>query len=259
MPFNAAPAAAAQPLALRWVWVLAAAWILPGLIGHDPWKPDEAYTFGLVYSVLHSGDWLVPMLAHEPFMEKPPLFYWSAALVASLSSPPFALHDAARLTTGLYMAVTFAFIAGAGHELYGAGRGRIAALMLMGCLGILVRSHQMITDVSLMTGFAAALYGFALALRRPALGGFLVGTGVGIGFMSKGLLAPGVCGIVALLLPVFAAWRTRNYAVCLAVAALACAPWLIAWPLALYHQSPALFNEWLLVNNLGRFLGTNEI
>ena len=71
--------AAQQPIALAWIWVLAAAWILPGLIGHDPWKPDEAYTFGIVYSLLQGGDWVVPMLAHEPFVEKPPLFYLSAA------------------------------------------------------------------------------------------------------------------------------------------------------------------------------------
>ncbi len=249
----------AQPIAPYWIWLLAAAWILPGLIGHDPWKPDEAYTFGLVYSMLHGGDWLVPMLAHEPFVEKPPLFYLSAAAVASMLSPPLALHDAARLTTGLYMALTFAFIAGAARELYGANRGWLAALMLMGCLGILIRSHQLVTDIALLTGFAAGFYGYALALRRPAAGGFWLGTGVGIGFMSKGLLAPGVFGIIAILLPLFPAWRNRNYLVCLAIAALACAPWLLIWPLALYNKSPVLFNEWLMVNNFGRFLGSNEI
>ena len=251
--------AAQQPIALAWIWVLAAAWILPGLIGHDPWKPDEAYTFGIVYSLLQGGDWVVPMLAHEPFVEKPPLFYLSAAGVASLLAPALSLHDAARLATGLYMALTFAFIAGAAREVYGANRGRLAALMLMGCLGILVRSHQLITDISLMTGFAAGFYGLALALRRPLPGGLWLGTGVGIGFMSKGLLAPGVFGILALLLPLYPAWRNRNYAVCLAAAALACVPWLVIWPLALYNNSPALFNEWLMVNNFGRFLGSNEI
>jgi len=250
---------AAQSISLAWICVLAAAWILPGLVGHDPWKPDEAYTFGLIYSLLKDGDWIVPMLAHEPFMEKPPLFYLSAAALASLLSPPLALHDAARLTTGLYMACTFAFIAGAARELYGVNRGWLAALMLMGCLGILIRSHQLITDISLLTGFAAGFYGFALALRRPAAGGFWLGTGVGIGFMSKGLLAPGVFGIIALLLPLFAAWRNRSYVACLAVAALACAPWLLIWPLALYNKAPALFNEWLIVNNFGRFLGSNDI
>ena len=29
--------------------LLCLAWLLPGLIAHDPWKPDEAYTFGVVY------------------------------------------------------------------------------------------------------------------------------------------------------------------------------------------------------------------
>ncbi len=259
MPISAAPTAGQPAIPLALVWVLTAAWILPGLIGHDPWKPDEAYTFGLIYSILHGGDWIVPMLAQEPFMEKPPLFYWSAAAIASLLSPPFALHDAARLTTGFYMALSFAFVAGAARELYGLNRGRLAALIFMGCLGILIRSHQMITDISLLTGCAAGLYGFALALRRPGLGGFWLGTGVGIGFMSKGLLAPGIFGIIAILLPLFPAWRTRQYAICLGVAALACVPWLSIWPLALYQQSPALFYEWLVINNFGRFLGTNTI
>ncbi len=258
-PYPGGQDAGQQPIALMWIWVLAAAWILPGLAGHDPWKPDEAYTFGLVYSMLQNGDWVVPMLAHEPFIEKPPLFYLSAAAIATILSPLFALHDAARLTTGLYMALTFAFIAGAARELYGANRGWLAVLMLMGCVGILIRSHQLITDISLLTGFAAGFYGLALALRRPALGGFWLGTGVGIGFMSKGLLAPGVLGITAALLPLFPAWRNRRHVLCLAVAALACAPWLLIWPFALYNKAPALFTEWLWVNNFGRFLGTSEI
>lgn len=251
--------AAHPPIAFVWVVALAAAWILPGLLGHDPWKPDEAYTFGLVYSLLTGGDWIVPTLAHEPFVEKPPLFYWSAALIARLLAPPFALHDAARLTTGLYMALTFAFVAGAARELYGKSHGALAMLLLMACLGIVIRSHQLITDMSLLTGFAAAFYGLALALRRPAAGGFWLGTGVGIGFMSKGLLAPGTFGALAILLPLLPAWRTRAYASALAVAAIACLPWLVLWPYALFVKSPALFNEWLMVNNLGRFLGNNEI
>ncbi|HEV8517958.1 MAG TPA: glycosyltransferase family 39 protein [Burkholderiales bacterium] len=250
---------AAPSVALIWICVLVAAWLLPGLIGHDPWKPDEAYTFGLVYSLLKDGGWVVPMLAHEPFVEKPPLFYLSAAAIAKLFSPLLPLHDAARLTTGLYMAGTFAFVAGAARELYGSNRGWLAILMLMGCLGILIRSHQLITDISLLTGFAAAFYGFALALRRPVLGGFWIGTGIGIGFMSKGMIAPGVLGIIAVLLPLYPAWRQRSYLTCLAAAAIACAPWILVWPLALYHKSPALFDEWLWVNNFGRFLGTNEL
>jgi len=256
---NSSGQLAPQTMPTAWLVALAAAWIFPGLLGHDPWKPDEAYTFGLVYSLLNSGDWIVPMLAQEPFMEKPPLFYWSAALVAKLLAPPFALHDAARLTTGIFMALTFGFVAGAARELYGKGRGTVATLLLMACLGIVVRSHQLITDISLLTGFAVAFFGLALALRSPAAGGFWLGTGVGIGFMSKGLLAPGIFGIVVVLLPLLPAWRTRAHVQSLLIAAVACAPWLLAWPAALYAKSPALFNEWLMVNNFGRFLGSNDL
>ncbi|HWI13002.1 MAG TPA: glycosyl transferase, partial [Burkholderiales bacterium] len=84
--------------------LLYAAWMLPALFGHDPWKPDEAYSFGLVYELLNGSSWVTPMLAGEPFMEKPPLFYLTAAGFASLVSHVLPLHDGARAATAFYMA-----------------------------------------------------------------------------------------------------------------------------------------------------------
>ena len=55
--------------------VLCTAWILLGLIGHDPWKPDEAQNFGVVYQLLKGRDWVIPLLAGEPYVDKPPLIY----------------------------------------------------------------------------------------------------------------------------------------------------------------------------------------
>jgi 4-amino-4-deoxy-L-arabinose transferase-like glycosyltransferase len=48
---------------------------VPGLTGHDPWKQDEAYTFGIIRNMVASGDLVVPRVAADPFMEKPPAFY----------------------------------------------------------------------------------------------------------------------------------------------------------------------------------------
>jgi 4-amino-4-deoxy-L-arabinose transferase-like glycosyltransferase len=62
------------------------------LVGHDPWKPDEAYTFGLVRHMLETGDWVTPALADEPFIEKPPLFSLTAALFATVLSPALPSH-----------------------------------------------------------------------------------------------------------------------------------------------------------------------
>src|SRR3989338_2263683 len=89
--------------------VLILIWVATGLVGHDPWKPDEATGFGLIYSILQSGDWLAPALAGEPYMDKPQLFYWTAALFAQLFSPLLPLHDGARLASGFYIALTLLF------------------------------------------------------------------------------------------------------------------------------------------------------
>lgn len=236
------------------------AWILPGLIGHDPWKPDEAYTFGVVYGILKGGSWVVPALAGEPFLDKPPLAYLVAAASAQVFSAILPLHDAARLATGFWMALTFAFTAVTGREFHGTRYGAVSALLLLGCFGLVVRSHQLITDVAMLAGFAIAYYGFALSLRRPAAGGAWIGTGAGIAFLANGLLAPAILALIALLLPVVSrGWRGRGYAGSMLIAAGAAAPWLLIWPLLLYLRSEALFEAWLWDENIGRYFGKTEL
>src|SRR4030067_439565 len=81
-------------------------------------------------------------------MDKPPLFYWTAALFAKLWAPLLPLHDGARLASGFYTALTLLFTGLAGRRLYGENRGWAAAIILIGCLGMLVRAHEMITDLA---------------------------------------------------------------------------------------------------------------
>lgn len=236
--------------------MLCVAFLVPGLIGHDPWKQDETYVFDIIHHILKSGDWVVPTLAGEPFMEKPPLYYLTAAGFAHVFSPMLPEHDAARLASGMFMALTLLFIGLTGRELWGRGYGRRAVLILIGCVGLTRVAHEMINDVPLLAGFSMAFYGLALSRRDTVRAGLLIGTGVGIGFLSKGLLAPGMIGITAVLLPaVSASWHRRAYAECLMVAMVAALPWLLIWPLALYERSPELFMNWLWLNNLGRFAG----
>ncbi len=230
-------------------------WLGTGLIGHDPWKPDDAYSFGVIYSMLQSGDWLIPTLAGESFMSNPPLYYWTAALFAKLFSPLLTLHDGARLASGFYSALTLLFIGLAGRKLYGENRGWAAAVILMGCLGMLVRAHQMITDLALLAGCAMMLYGFAHSQERVLRAGVWIGTGVGIGFMAKGFIAPTVFLLIAALLPaLFQNWRKRSYGFSIAITLLFALPWLTIWPYLLYQQSPKLFADWAWSHNIGNWL-----
>ncbi|MGA9666748.1 MAG: glycosyltransferase family 39 protein [Gallionella sp.] len=230
-------------------------WLGTGLVGHDPWKPDEVSGFGLIYSMLQNGDWLAPAIAGEPFMDKPPLFYWTAALCAKLFSPLLPLHDGARLASGLYTALTLLFTGLAGRRLYGENRGWAASIILIGCLGLLVSAHQMTTDLALLAGCAMMLYGFALSKESILRAGTFIGTGMGIGFMSKGFISPILFMLIAASLPLaFRGWRKRQYYLSLAAAILFALPWLTIWPVMLYQHSPQLFAEWAWTHNVGKWI-----
>ena len=241
------------------LWIVVAIVVLyatAGITGHDPWKQDEAYVFGGILDLLKSGDWIVVKVGGVPFMEKPPLFHWVGAMTATLAAPWLPLHDGARLGSAVFTFLTVLSVAAAARLLWGEGRGRIAALLTVSAAGLLTNAQMMLTDLPLMAGFAIALAGFAGCHHRRAWGGVVLGVGVGVGFLGKGVLAPGVLGLAAIALPVaFREWRRRDYFSDLATALLAALPFLVIWPAALWMRSPELFHAWFWENNVGRYLG----
>ena len=226
-----------------------------GFTGFDPVRQDEAYIFGIILEYWRGQQWVVPLLAGVPYMEKPPLYYLIGAATAQLFSPWLPLHDAARLSSALLIAITTGAIAAAGRLLWGVGYGRFAALALLSSIGLAVPAHMMLTDNAQLSGIAIALLGFAAAARNKRWAGLALGTGAGVAFLSKGLLGPGIVALSAILLLIWPEWRRRSYALTLLLAASAALPWLGIWPLELYRASPALFADWLLQNNFGRFFG----
>ncbi|MEN3029879.1 hypothetical protein [Chromobacterium amazonense] len=255
------PARSSPPPALPWPALAAVLllWLIPGLVGHEPWKPDEAYTFGLVRHIAASGDWVVPMLAGEPFLEKPPLFFISASWTLQALQGWLGAPDAARLAAGLWNAIGWLGLGVAARGLFGPGFGRWAPLLLIGAVGLPIRAHQLITDTALMAGFCWGLAGLCHALARPVLAGLMLGGGGAIAFLSKGLLGPGCLGLAALALPLHPAYRQRRYLLTLAVALLTALPLPLWWMAALHQRSPELFHLWLDANNFGRFNGSAHL
>ena len=229
---------------------------LPGLVGHQPWKPDEGYIFAGIFHILQSGDWIVPHLAGEPFMEKPPLYHWVAAVTATLASPILPLHDGARLASGIFIGIALWATALAGRIAWGVGHGRVAVLIMLGTLGLLNTVPLMLPDLPLMAGFAVAMLGFVAHAFERKWAFAALGIGVGMGFLAKGLLAPGAIALAAVALPAcFAQWRDQRYLRMLLLALLVALPWLVAWPTLLYMRDPVSFVAWFWDNNIGRFVG----
>lgn len=240
---------------LFYCWFILIIWTFSGLIGHDPWKPDEGYTFGLVLTILQDNQWLVPTLAGEPFLEKPPLFFWTAAVFAKIFENVFSLHDAARLTCAFYLGLTFIALQRTASLLFGKDTRIIVLLLFIAMIGTFIRTHQLITDVALLAATAWILWGGALINQFAIKAGVISGLGFIAAFLSKGLLIPGVAIIAAIILLCFEEWRTRQYFIYLLTAFCLIALVAPIWPYLLWQKNPDYFHTWFVINNFGRFFG----
>lgn len=241
----------------RLLILLCAIWLCMGLI-HQPWKQDEPQPVSIVKSMLTGGSLLAPQAAGQLTLDNPPLYYWSAAGVAKLLAPILPMHNAARLVTGLWMALTLLMVGMSGRELWGIGAGRQTTFIFLGSLGLVVTAHLLMPEVAALTGCAMGLYALALAHRRPFRASVLLGSGIGIGFLSMGLIPAAIIIASALLLPLlFSAWRSKRYATVLGLAAVAASPWLIIWPVLCAMAAPELWSAWWQ-NSIHAFSGFNH-
>jgi 4-amino-4-deoxy-L-arabinose transferase-like glycosyltransferase len=220
------------------------AWLLPGLVGHDPWKSEEAVTFGLAHHILQTGDWVIPTVAGEPHVETAPLYAMLAALSAKLFAPLFPAHDGARLATGLLVATTIWFLALTANTLFGPRFGRLSALLLIGSLGLLLRAHEMSPEIAVFAALSFGIYALTQLRAGARLGGILLGSALGATFLAGGL-APALMLLAAALVLCWTtpAWRPDNVWASVLVGSIAAAPWFAAWPLALWQASPELARE----------------
>jgi len=177
--------------------LLCAAWLLPGLVGHAPWKGGDGEHFAQLWLLQQSG------AAPQSLSATPPLYYWVASATAWLTSPVLSLADGARLASGLFIALALFFVARTARVLYGADAGWAAALTLLGCMGLLLRGHELNAYTAQFATASVMLYGIA-SLPQDRRGGWALGGGAismllagGAVEATLGLL---VAGILATLL-----------------------------------------------------------
>jgi len=248
---------------IEWISLIAL-FLLAGSIGHDPWKLHEPYVFGIIYHFFTTHSWVIPVNAGVPFMEKPPLYHWTAALFCHLLGGILPLHDAARMASVFYTVLTALFMWKTSQVLFATrseckSLGYISIALLLGQIGIANDIHLMRTDVSLLTGTTMTLYGMAMLGHMQenwGKAGIWMGLGFGVSFMSKGLFIP-----ITLILGGIMLWhilpmlRTQNTRRALRIAFWVALPFVTLWPALVWLDSPALFIEWFWDNNVGRFLG----
>jgi len=174
--------------------LLCAAWLLPGLVGHAPWKGGDGEHFAQLWLLLQNN------LAPQAAAATPPLYYWVANATAWLTSPVLALHDGARLASGLFVALALFFVARTARALYGAEAGWAAALTLLGCMGLLVRGHELNAFTAQFAATSIMLYGLA-RLPQSARSGWALGAGAALMLLAGGAVEALLLLTLAALLP----------------------------------------------------------
>jgi 4-amino-4-deoxy-L-arabinose transferase-like glycosyltransferase len=171
--------------------VLLAAWSV-GTLGRGIWTPDEPREADLAWRMSWQQDKAVPLLAGEPFCEKPPLTYWLAA--ASIGT--FGTGAAALRVPNLFYALITAL--SVGWLARRALGGWFAAVAAAGAISTFLLSYQtaiwLATDAPLVAAVAVALLGEYIGLRatnrRERLAGYLtMHAALAVGFLAKSAAA----------------------------------------------------------------------
>lgn len=247
-------------------WALCLAVVLAGIHDRDLWTPDEPRDAAISLEMSRTGRLIVPTLAGEPFVEKPPLYFVAAAACLRVLEGRAAPTAIIRGTSAVWGLATLAVTFLLARELSGRRSATIAVGVLATMFGFVLNSHWIRVDAALVFFVSAA----ALCLARAYIGGrfgWLVGAGLASAgaFLTKGTVALAYIGAVGLAPFVrfsFGLWKNRErrphltaHALGLTAALIPIAVWL--WRFRVTGGS-ALWEEWLWENQLGRALGTSN-
>jgi 4-amino-4-deoxy-L-arabinose transferase-like glycosyltransferase len=193
---------------LAWLGVaLLSAWCV-GMFGRGYWTPDEPREADIAWRMSWQTDKAVPLLAGEPFCEKPPLTYWLAAVPIGLVGEQAWI---ARLPNLLYAMIT---ALGVGL-LASRSAGRFAGLVGAASVSTFLLSYQvaiwLATDAPLLASVSIALLGtyigfYATASKERLRGYLLMHAALAFGFLSKSAVA---WMVPALAIVTLSIWERR--------------------------------------------------
>ena len=157
--------------------------------------PDEPRYAWIARDMAETGDWVTPRLYGKPWFEKPPLFYWGAALCFKLFGVSEAAARLPSAISALFATLALAWLA---FRLYGVETARWLLLLLPTTVGMIGFSHAASTDMpfSAMLTIAMVCAAVVLGLTRnedspvisqtPWLALILFGFFLGLAVLAKG-------------------------------------------------------------------------
>jgi len=225
--------------------------------------PDEPRYAWVARDMVETGDWVTPRLYGKPWFEKPPLFYWGAALCFKL----FGVSEvAARLPSAISALLATLAMAWLALRLYGAETARWLLLLLPTTVGMIGFSHAAATDMPFSGMLTIAMVAAAVLLgltrdenapiipQTPWLALVLFGFFLGLAVLAKGPAGVVLCGGAVFFWALFTKrWRhvfRLLHPIAVATFCLTALPWYILCA----RRNPDFLRVFLIEHNFKRYL-----
>jgi 4-amino-4-deoxy-L-arabinose transferase-like glycosyltransferase len=212
---------------------------------------------------METDDWVTPRLYGKPWFEKPPLYYWGAALCFKL----FGVSEAAaRLPSAISALLATLAMAWLALRLYGAETARWLLLLLPTTVGMIGFSHAAATDMPFSGMLTIAMVAAAVAIgltrnentpiipRTPWLALFLFGVFLGAAVLAKGPAAIVLCGGAVFFWALFTKrWRDAFHLLHPAAIVAFCLT-ALPWYILCARRNPDFFRVFIIEHNFKRYL-----
>jgi 4-amino-4-deoxy-L-arabinose transferase-like glycosyltransferase len=217
-------------------------------------EPDEGRYAQIPKEMLAAGSWVVPTLQGEPYLDKPPLFYWLVTLSYHLFG---VTESAARLVPAVCVHLTILAVYLIGRRSVGERGAFWAALLLSVSPGYLGVARLLLLDglltlcvtLSVLCGFEAVRTG------RLKWGWWLAAAvASGLGFLTKGPISE------VLLFPPLLAFGLLNRSAArvgwrpAAAFAAVVVGVNLPWYVAVYLREPVFLKHFFWEHNVLRFV-----
>jgi dolichol-phosphate mannosyltransferase len=219
--------------------------------------PDESRYALIARDMLDSGNWLVPMRAGEPYLDKPPMLYWLTAAVFWLAGPSDAM---ARMVPALAAAGTCLVTYMLGKRLVGNRAALLGTTLLLLSVGFVMAGRFLLMDGLLTLFVMSSVLSMYIATSgdRVRWSWWLVGAATcGLAVLTKGPV-----GVVLCVPPLVAShWLTQqnraklravHWATFASVVAAIALPWFVV--VSVRH--PEFMSYFLWQHHVMRFMGS---
>src|SRR6266849_5997718 len=225
--------------------------------------PDEPRYAWIARDMAETGDWVTPRLYGKPWFEKPPLYYWGAAICFKL----FGVSEAAaRLPSAISALLATLAMAWLAWRLYGTETARWLLLLLPTTVGIIGFSHAAATDMPFSGMLTVAMVCAAVVLgptrnentpilpRTPWLALVVFGFFLGLAVLAKGPAAIILCGGAVFFWALFTKrWRDAFRLLHPAAIAAFCFT-ALPWYILCARRNPDFFRVFIIEHNFKRYL-----